>query len=407
MSGTATTFDPFAAAQRTDPYPGYARLRRDDPVHWCPLIRQGAWVLTRHADVISVFKDPRFGRDVVRLLPPQLIPPVPPAQRSLFESVSRWMLWRDPPAHTRLRALIGRAFTTKVVERLRPHAQQHAEELVAAVRDRGEMDLLRDFAVPLPCVVIAELLGVPVADRDRFKAWSHAVARGVDLNRPADVVAAGSTAVDELGVYLRGLLDDRRREPRDDFLTALLTESEGGDFLSEDDVIATCVMLLFAGHETTVNLIGNGMLALFRHPDQMARLRDVASIGRTAVNELLRYDAPVQYAVRYAFETVPFGGRTIRKGQMVCLCMGSANRDAEAFADPDRLDLARTQNPHTSFGIGIHYCLGALLALAEAEIAFDTLLRLPGLRLATNDLAWEDSMMLRGLRELPVTFGRN
>jgi cytochrome P450 len=403
MTGTAVEFNPWADEQRFDPYPGYARLRAADPVHWCPHIKPGAWVLTRHADVTAAFKDPRFGRDVVRLLPPQLVPPVPQGQRSLFESVTRWMLWRDPPAHTRLRAIVGRAFTAKVAERLRPHARALAEGLIDAAAHRGGMDLIADFAVPLPCIVIAELLGVPVADRDRFKQWSYAVARGVDLNRPAAVVEAGSRAVDELGAYLRELFADRRRDPQDDFLTALLTPGENGDVLSEDDAVATCVMLLFAGHETTCNLIGNGVLALLRNPTEWERLRTDPGLRRTAVAELLRYDAPVQYAVRYAFETVTIGGKTIRKGQMVCLGMGAANRDPAVFPDPDRLDLARSPNPHVSLGMGIHYCIGAPLALAEAEEALGALLhRLPNLRLATDRLEWEDSMMLRGLKALTV-----
>ena len=390
-------FNPMDPAFVADPYPTYRRLRTEDPVHHSPL---DFWVLTRYDDVVAALRDPRLAKEAIApFLAARFGAPVP-------QMLS--MLDRDPPDHTRLRSLVSKAFTPRVVEGLRPHIQQIVDGLIARVADRGEMDLIEDFAYPIPVIVICQMLGVPMEDRDRFRAWGLDIARGLDsiLLPPDSPVRERSIAARRgLAEYFRALIAQRRSSPRNDMLSALIAAEEAGDKLNEDELLATSILLLIAGHETTVNLIGNGMLALLRHPDQLRLLRERPDLIGSAVEELLRYDGPVQRTARIPSADVTFGGRTIKAGEMVMPFIGAADRDPAQFPDPDRLDITRADNRHIAFGWGIHFCLGAPLARVEGQLAINTLAqRLPQLALATDQPEHRQSLTLRGLTSLPVSF---
>jgi cytochrome P450 len=391
-------FNPMHPDFIADPYPTYHRLRAEDPVHLSPL---GFWVLTRYEDVVTALRDPRFAKEAIAAYVAARFGAAPPG-------LGLSMLDRDPPDHTRLRGLVSKAFTPRVVEQLRPHIQQIVDGLLDRAEPAGAMDLIEDFAYPLPVIVICEMLGVPIADRERFKAWGLDIARGLDaLWLPPDspIIQRSVTARRALSDYFRGLIAERRAAPRADMLSALLAAEERGDTLGEDELLATCILLLVAGHETTVNLIGNGALALLRHPAEMERLRERPDLIASAVEELLRFDGPVQRTARIPSEDVVIGGRTIAKGEMVMPFIGAADRDPAQFRDPDRLDIGRTDNRHIAFGWGIHFCLGAPLARVEGQIAINTLVgRLPKLALATDRPEYRQSLTLRGLTALPVTF---
>jgi cytochrome P450 len=395
----AVTYNPMDPEVVADPYPTYARLRAEDPVHRSPL---GFWVLTRYDDVVFTLRDPRFAKEAIA--------PYVAARFGIEIPIERIsMLDRDPPDHTRLRGLVSKAFTPRVVERLRPRIQEIVDRLLDAVEDRRAMDLIEDFAYPLPVIVICEMLGVPVADRARFKDWSLDVARGLDallLPGEPDVATRSMAARVALGQYFRELIAERRTSPRGgDLLSDLIAAEEAGDTLTEEELLSTCVLLLIAGHETTANLIGNGTLALLRHPEELRRLREEPGLIASAVEELLRYDGPVQRTARIPSEDVAIGGRTIPAGDMVMPFIGAADRDPAQFPDPDRLDLGRSDNRHIAFGWGIHFCLGAPLARVEGQIAIGALVRrLPKLALATDRPAFRQSLTLRGLSALPVAF---
>jgi len=318
------------------------------------------------------------------------------------------MLDRDPPDHTRLRGLVSKAFTPKALESLRPRIQQIVDGLLDQIERRGEMDLIEEFAYPLPVIVICEMLGVPVEDHERFKHWGLDIARGLDaimLPPDSEVGKRSVSGRRALAEYFRALIAERRAAPRDDMLSALIAAEEAGDKLSEEELLASCILLLVAGHETTVNLIGNGTLALLKHPEQLRRLRENPGLIGSAVEELLRYDGPVQRTARIPSEDLVIGGKTIPKGEMVMPFLGAANRDPAQFPDPDRLDITRTDNRHIAFGMGIHFCLGAPLARMEGQIAISTLLRrLPKLALASQRPEHRQSLTLRGLVSLPVAF---
>jgi len=392
-------FNPMDPEFVADPYPMYHRLRAEDPVHQSPL---GFWVLTRHADVIAMLRDPRLIKEpIAAFVAARFGMAVPPG-------LGLSMLDRDPPDHTRLRGLVSKAFTPKALESLRPHIQQIVDGLLAQVERKREMDLIEEFAYPLPVRVICEMLGVPVHDHERFKQWGLDIARGLDaimLPPDSEVGKRSIAGRRALADYFRALITERRAAPREDMLSALIATEEAGDKLNEDELLATCILLLVAGHETTVNLIGNGTLALLRHPGELRRLREDPGLIGTAVEELLRYDGPVQRTARIPSEDITIGGRTIPKGEMVMPFLGAANRDPAQFPDPDRLDLTRADNRHIAFGMGIHFCLGAPLARMEGQIAINTLLRrLPKLALATDTPEYRQSLTLRGLQSLPVSF---
>jgi cytochrome P450 len=391
-------FNPMDPEFVADPYPTYHRLRTEDPVHHSPL---GFWVLTRYDDVVAALRDPRLAKEAIAsFVAARFGAPVPAMGLSMLD--------RDPPDHTRLRGLVSKAFTPRVVEGLRPRIQQIVDGLLDGVAGRRSMDLIEEFAYPIPVIVICEMLGVPVEDHERFKGWSLDIARGLDLvwlGPESEVGRRSIAARQALAEYFRGLIAQRRAAPRNDLLSGLIVAEEAGDKLNEIELLATCILLLIAGHETTVNLIGNGMLALLRHRDQLERLRREPGLIGTAVEELLRFDGPVQRTARIPSEDVLVGGRTIAKGEMVMPFIGAADRDPAQFPSPDRLDIGRTDNRHIAFGWGIHFCLGAPLARIEGQIAINTLVRrLPKLELATAEPEYRQSLTLRGLKALPITF---
>jgi cytochrome P450 len=386
-----------------DPYPLYHRLRAEDPVHLDD--PPGIWVLTRYADIAAVLRDPRFSSSRRALQADGAGPPPSGAGGPVARVFGLTMLFSDPPDHTRLRGLVNKAFTPRVVESLRPRIQRLVDELLDRVQEAGRMDVIADLAWPLPVTVIAELLGLPPEDRDKFKAWSTDLV-SLTAAEPGETIGErAQRSLFELAVYLNAVVAQRRAAPREDLISLLIAAEEKGDVLSTEELLANLVLLLLAGHETTTNLIGNGLLALLRHPDQLQRLRDDPALIPTAVEELLRFDSPVQGTRRITTAAVEIGGRRIPAGRPVVVLLGAANRDPAQFPDPDRLDLGRRDNRHLSFGQGIHYCLGAPLARLEGQIAFSTVLRrLPRLELATDRLVWRDNPVLRGLTALPVTF---
>lgn len=399
---TAVQYNPFAREVHADPYPLYRRMREADPVHWSPLLE--AWVLTRYRDVVAVLQDSRFSAQRQR------------AANRFAQQVARQendrrfvpaptMLNSDPPVHTRLRGIVNKAFTPRAVERLRPRIQAIVDELLDASLPSGRMDVIQDLAYPLPVIVIAEMLGIPSAERARFKRWSTDIARVTGPLASADLVERAFQSGAELNEYFRSAIAERRRDPQDDLISALIAAEEHGDVLNEEELVATCILLLIAGNETTTNLIGNGVLALLRHPAQWAALRDNLSRIRTAVEEMLRYDGPVQGTARVALEDVEIGGRRIARGQLVMTMLAAADRDPEQFPRPEELDITREENRHVAFGYGIHFCLGAPLARLEGQVAIATLVqRAPALRL-DGDPVWGGSFILRGLTSLPVAAG--
>jgi cytochrome P450 len=392
-------FNPMDPEFVADPYPMYRRLRTEDPVHHSPL---GFWILTRYEDVVAVLRDGRFAKEAIA----EFVAKRLGVDARVGIGIS--MLDRDPPDHTRLRGLVSKAFTPRVVEGLRPRIQQIVGDLLDRAEDRHAMDLIEDFAYPIPVIVICEMLGVPVEDHERFRGWSLDLARGLDatlFGPQSDVASRASASRGALANYFRELIAERRDTPRGDLLSALIAAEEAGDTLNENELLATCILLLVAGHETTVNLLGNGTLALLRHPDQLRLLRENPGLIGGAVEELLRYDGPVQRSARIPSADALIAGHRIEAGEMVMPFIGAADRDPAQFPDPDRLDLTRADNRHIAFGWGIHFCLGAPLARLEGQIAINALVqRFPKLALATDRPEYRQSLTLRGLKSLPIAF---
>ena len=389
---SGVVWNPLDGRYQQDPYATYATLLARDPVHRSRLLQ--GWVLSRHADIDAVLRDQkRFSND-----PDTASRPPPPARLDATKS----LLDLDPPDHTRLRALVSQAFTPRAIERLQPRIEEIVDALLDDLDEAAAPDVMQVIAWPLPATVIAEMLGVPFADRARFRAWSIAIARTLEPARSAAELQQARAAGEALHAYFEELIAERRAEPRDDLISALIAAEEAGDQLTHDELLVTLRLLLVAGHETTTNLIGNGLLGLLRYPEQLQQLRERPELMNTAIEELLRYDSPVQTDSRIALEDVTIGGATVRKGDQVILLLGAANRDPRAFDEPERLDLARDGVNHLSFARGVHYCLGAELARAEGQIAFRRLLeRYPTITLAREPV-FRDHVVLRGLRSLHV-----
>jgi cytochrome P450 len=400
-------FDVFDPAFRANPYPVYARYRALDPVHRGRPPTPGEhtdgwWYLFRYADVAAVLKDPRFGRAIAPALDEPL-PPVPAAEREPFwDMYARWTLALEPPEHTRQRALLNRAFTARVVEALRPTIAARAAVLLAALNARDRFDVVGDFAFPLTLSVIAELIGIPQDDLDRIKEWSLTIAAVLDYKRSWDVMAEGNRMTREFTAYLAEIVAARRARPRDDLISRLLASTEEEKPLDEEELIALCVMLLFAGHETTVNLISAGAQLLLEHPEQLALFRARPDLADSAIDEFLRLHSPIQATTRIAYADVALGDKCIRRGESVTLLLGSANRDPTVFTDPNQLDIARRPNRHLAFGRGIHYCLGAPLAVAQGGIALRLLFEYcPDWRIAAAP-AWSETFGFRGMSVLEL-----
>lgn len=389
-----------------DPHAYYRELRETDPVHWNE--RWGGWVLTGYDDVVRVLRDAdRFSSDRMAFLARELSEEDKEQYKPIFDVLSQWIVFRDAPDHTRMRRLLNNRFTPTAVEQYRPRVRSIVGSLLDEIETKGSAELVRDFAYLVPLTVILELLGVPnlELDRDPIKRWSEQLGAfffiRADEPRRREIACQGVTSLVE---YLRPLVEERKAKPTLDLISGLVAAQQQGD-LSEQEVIATCVLLVFGGHETTMNLIANGTLALLRHPDQWERLKREPDLVESAVEELLRYDGSVKATVRWAKEDVEIGPKTVREGERLLVALSAANRDPQRFGNPDRLDITRTPNPHVAFAHGIHVCLGAPLARMEAQEAFSGLTqRLPVPTLATERLDYHPTVVSRALKALPVTF---
>ncbi len=395
-------WNPYDPGYAVDPYPIYRRLREEAPVYKHPVFR--AWVVSRYDDVAAVLKDPRVSVNRGTGNLPDFMNPFAGLSESFTAAIQSALLMMDPPDHTRVRNLVNKAFTPRVIEGLRPRIQQVVDDILEPLGERRGIDLVRDFAIPFPVIVIAEMLGVPGEDREAFKRWSTVIAGLLDPVSSEYSVKDVEAAFAEMETYFERLFEERRREPRDDLVSRLVSIEEEDDRLSANELLATVALILGAGHETTTNLISNSVVALLRNEGERKRFQEEPAIASTAIDEFLRYESPVQATDRVVAEDMEVGGHVFRQGEFVLLLLGSANRDPAHFADPDVLDLSRTDNRHLSFSQGVHFCLGAQLARAEAEIALTTLLRrFPDLRGNPDPPAWRHSIVLRGPLSLPVS----
>jgi cytochrome P450 len=415
---------------RANPYPFYEQLRTQDPVHWDEGL--GFWVFTRYADIDSLYTDERFSRAQALM---RSFERLPASERHMVEPVyhsfSKTVFYADPPYHTHLRSLMNYAFTPRRVERLRPYIQKIVNELLDEAQAKSHTDIIYDLAYPLPVMVIAELLGLPASDRARFKKWSDDLFAilGTVRQKPAHLLERAAQSLNEMTDYVKDLSRKRRASPQDDLLTALLSVTEDENVncpqphgsssphaaaevirehhvsstLTEEELVSNINILLSTGHETTTHLIGNGLLALLQHRDQMEKLQAQPKLLDAAIEEMLRYDSPVQITYRSALDDADIRGKQIRKGDLVNSILGSANRDPDRFSNPDRFDITRNEGRHLGFGIGIHFCIGAPLVRLEAEIVFETILRrFPKISLAAETLDWQEHPIFRGLKSLPV-----
>jgi cytochrome P450 len=386
-----------------DPYPLYKRLRSESPVHWDPYLH--AWIVTRYEDVITVLTHFSAGRTPS----PEYFEALgAPEVGPIAKVMVRQMLFMDAPAHTRLRKLAGGAFVPARVRVLANHIQGIATRLIDEIifRSTGKLDLLADFAEPLPAIVTAEMLGVPVEDHVQLKNWSVTFAEMLgNFQHNPDRLGGVLRAVECLVAYFQNAIAEQRRNPREGLIQTFMNAEIDGDRLSDEEIVANCIVTMVGGLETTTNLITNGILSLLRHPEQMQRLRDHLDIMPAAVEELLRYESPSQHTARLAPDDVELGGKKIKKRQAVIAVMAAGNRDPDRFADPDRLDFTRTDNRHLAFGWGAHFCFGAPLARLEGQIAFDSLLRrFTKLEMTDEPLIWRENLGLRGLKSLPLTY---
>ncbi|MGW7365785.1 cytochrome P450 [Streptomyces sp. NPDC054841] len=398
----AELFQPWSPAFVADPYPAYAELRARGRVHWFEPTRQ--WLVPHHADVSALLRDRRLGRTYLhRFTHEEFGRTPPPAAHEPFHTLNdNGLLDLEAPDHTRIRRLVTKAFTPRTVEALTPTVRRLAAGLVGELVKAGGGDLLADVAEPLPVAVIAEMLGIPEADRGLLRPWSADICGMYELNPSEETAARAVRASLEFSAYLRELIAERRKAPGEDLISALISAYEEGDRLSEQEMISTCVLLLNAGHEATVNTTANGWWTLLRHPEQLAALRADHTMLSTAVEELMRYDTPLQMFERWVLDDIEIGGTVVPRGSELALLFGSANRDPARFERPDELDLSRPDNPHITFGAGIHYCLGAPLARIELAASFGELLReAPTMRLAAEP-EWRPGYVIRGVRELRV-----
>ncbi|MEU5536127.1 cytochrome P450 [Streptomyces sp. NPDC020362] len=390
-------FDPRDPSVRTDPYPIYRRLRETDPIHRSNF---GYWVLSRYADVDAVLRAPEASSEFYRNTTWANRRGGP--QSPLVRSVQNWMLMLDGPAHRRIRSVISKVFTRAAVERLRPRVSAETVRLLDALGE-GETDLIQGLALPLPVTVTCELLGLPTDDRDRCRRWTEHISRVIDPSITVEDTAGMNAAEVEFREYVSGHIEERRAAPRDDILSLLVHSDVEGDRLTDEEIIANIQFLFVAGHETTVNLVGNGLLALLRHPEQLRTLRDDPELIANAVDEISRYDSPVQIVSRILAGSVELGDVTLPEGAKVMLLFGAAGRDPERYPDPDRLDVTRTGTKTLAFSGGPHYCLGAGLGKMETAIVLTELLRrYSKIELATEDLVWRSNVSFRGLQELPL-----
>jgi cytochrome P450 len=405
-----TQYDLNSAEFLANPYPVYDQLRKNDPIFWSA--ENGYWLLTRYADIASLISDNNFSSNRMSAHASRMPEQVKAHFSPFFTALSSWMLMIDPPDHTRLRGIVNKAFTPRVVENMRALIQQLVDEMLARVKQQNRMEVMADLANPLPAMVIAAMLGVPGSDQPQFKAWSDDISMalgGLDSAGSKEELFAlyeiAQKSYLALSSYFKEKVAELRLHPKENLLSAMIQAEEKGDRLTESELFANCVLLMIAGHETTTNLIGNGVLALLRNPTQPELLRNNPDLIVSAVEEMLRYDSPVQKMGRIARADIPIAGLEIKQGQLVCFGFGAANRDPEQFASPQQLDITRQPNRHLAFGHGLHYCVGAALARIEGQIVINQILRsLPGLHLEHENLEWHRNFTLRGLKSLPVVF---
>ena len=387
-----------------DPYPTYARLHEEGPLHYVEVGKWAVWSIFSHAECAAIAKDPRLSAKRAK----QMLLPLPISRQSEFSELARmlglWLIFMDPPEHTRLRKLLNKGFSAAAVEGLRPQAEAIVNQMLEPLKHGSEVELMREFANPMPVRIISELLGVPQALHGTFVNASRAIAvfRG-NPNRTVEEARAAQDALIELTEFFRKTVAERRRNKGNDLISLLIDIEEEGEVLTEEELYAQCIALLFAGHETTRNLIGNGMYTLLQNPQQTAELREKPEMIRSAVEELLRYESPVQLTARVLKEDIEVCGQTIRKGWTVQCMLGAANRDPKQFKDPNQLDLKRLNNQHLAFSAGLHFCIGAQLARLEGQIALLNLVqRFPQMKLAGPRPVWASTFGFRGLNSLPV-----
>lgn len=398
--------DLFSPEYRANPYQFYTQVREQGPLYTVATHGEHTtWMVVRYEDADAILRDPRFIKRVESLIPPEeRQSPSTPLEMALAQ-INKHMLASDPPSHTRLRGLVNKAFTPRMIEQWRPRIQAITDELLDAVQERHEIDLIDDFAFPLPMTVISEMLGIPEADRQQFRTWSNQIVDSFGSRDNFEQIVPDMIAFAQ---YLFGFIAQRRQQPQDDLVSRLIEAEEEGDTLSENELLSMIFLLLVAGHETTVNLIGNGVLALLLHPDQIALLQQQPELIKSAIEELLRYNGPLYTATgRWASVDLDYKGHSIKRGDMILVGLASANHDAQEFAHEDDLDITRKENAHLAFGKGIHYCLGAPLARLEGQIAIATLFRrFPDLHLDVDPrvLTWRQGTLVHGLDRLPVAF---
>jgi len=395
-------YKPNDPAVLADPFPLYARLRDEDPAHWSPRLK--AWVLTRYEDVKRVCLDSTMSSDRLRPFFATLPPPEATRIAELARYLTLWMVFRDPPEHTRLRRLAARVFNVRSINALRPNIESLTAWLLDRLAERKEFDFIGDFAMPLPALVIMDMLGAPREELSRLKRLSDEMALFIGSARDApEKYERAGAATREMADLFRELITARRAAPQRDLLSELVALDDGGDRLSDDELVATCILLLFAGHETTTHHLANGLRALLRFPAELEKLRGNPALAPAAVEELLRYDGPIGAQVRIVQQAQTLHGKALKPGERVFLLMNAANRDPRAYADPERLDLSRNGVPHLTFGFGAHICLGFPLARLEGQVALPAVLaRWRRLELASEAIEWMDSMVLRGMKAMPV-----
>lgn len=412
MNNETTLLDPLAEITDqflSNPYPTLAKMRAEAPVFWSDKGRY--WVVTRYSESKEILSSLKYKSAVHNWQQMDAVVEQIPELKEAIEFHKHWILNIDPPNHTRLKSLLGKAFTPDMVSQMRPRIQAIADELLDCVEGKNEMNAIADYAYPLPIIVIAEMLGVPASDRDKFKYWSHRIVQATspqgvpEPGTDIDTIRMDIKARLELVEYLKPLVDERRKNPRQDFISALVQAEEAESKLTQEELLANLVLLLVAGHETTTNLIGNGIYNLLKHPDQLELLKQKPDLIDSAVNEILRFEGPVQLVRRFAGEDIEINGMKIKAGEMIIVLVGAANRDPSEFDSPDKFDITRGVKKHLAFGHGIHHCAGAALAELEGQIALSTVFRrLPNLKLQANSLHWQLPFALRGITAIPVAF---
>jgi cytochrome P450 len=401
VSDDSTAFDFSCPGTWTNRYPVFRQMQQHAPIHFSPAM--GGWLLTRYVDVSAALRDARLSSRRSAAFAERLPPGTRPQLSAVLRNLAGWTLFTDAPDHTRLRALVNQAFSMRLVDAMRPRLQSIVDALLDTVEERGEFEVMRDIALPLPVIVIAGMLGLPREDCDRLRSWSDALAAFFSGRIDTQTIDDVASAIAELEMYFGSLIAERRRNPADDLVSSLIAAEEEGRILDDQELRSTCVMLLFAGHETTTHLIGNGLYLLMRHPDQRDRLVRSPELGSAAIEEFLRYESPVQWQSRIALEDIEICGHTVPRTSRIFLMLGAANRDPAQFPDPDRFDIARQNNRHLAFGQGLHYCVGAALGRLEGQVAIQsTLHRFPRLRLVNARPEWFENSVLRGLKRMPL-----